>query len=338
MKLPVSFGLMVVYTLVVGFPTAASAQMTPPGDTSNDASLPVVSGDVQRASASLPLLAVQSHLGSLTSWETSPVVVVGGEATTGLAAGDVPQRFGLWASVNHSRLENTRESSAYDGHASSLMVGGEYQVDEDVIVGLGVGYERTDIDTVFNNGSLKADGGTVTPYIGYTITPWLRTSLMAGYSYSESDQARSGGTITGSQTTTRWFGLASFSANTWIDRFNLTGMVGYLAARDRNRAFTESNGTRVGGSHNTLGQTQVGGQVAYWMGGFMPYVSATYLNDVYRTSQASGQSSGRSAVRLGAGLNLLAEGGAFGGIGVTHEAGRRHAQSTSLVANIGFRF
>ena len=143
MKLAVSFWRTLVCALLVGVATGASAQ-TPPGDTSNDASLPVVAADVQRSNVSLPVLAVQNHLNSWAARATPPTLTLGGEATTGLAAGDAPQRFGLWASANRTRLENTRETSAYDGHALSLMVGGEYYVDESVVVGLGLGYDRTD--------------------------------------------------------------------------------------------------------------------------------------------------------------------------------------------------
>ena len=205
---------------------------------------------------------------------------------TGKNAGDEnPNITGAWGSWSHSTFENDFFRTAYDGDRDIFMGGVDFATTEDVIVGFSVAYENANIDTDFNNGQADSSGYTVAPYVGVVINDTWSFDISGGFSSLDTDQSRNGGAITSEVDTERLFASINSNGFTQIDRWFLTGRVGALHARSTDDQFTESNGIVVAGRTNKLSQFQLGGEAAYELGAWEPYIGGTYSYDMTATNQ-----------------------------------------------------
>jgi len=238
-----------------------------------------------------------------------------GYMLSGLAAGDSFDNLGMWASYARTEFENDFFRTEYDGDTDTFFVGVDYTPKDHMVLGLAIGYEDTDLDTDFNLGQADADGFTIAPYFGMTLDETWNFDISGGYSSIDTDQYRtSAGTrITSDVNTRRWFLAANFNGFTSIDRWNLSGRTGVMAAYATDEKFSESDGSTYAERDSDISQFNIGGEAAYAFDEFEPFVGATYNYDMTKTEVvfATGKqpSSDDSDFLLSFGFRYFAESG-----------------------------
>jgi len=224
---------------------------------------------------------------------------------TGMASGDEKQNYGVWFTPSSSWMKNTGDTSAYDGRLLSAMAGGDFTIMSNMLLGVSVGYEALDLDTDYNNGTLKDNGFTIAPYFGYTFTDNLVFDLLLGYTYLENDMDRIQGgeqiegtfnhrgiektystqlskeRIKGSFDSNRFLVSANVNYSKLIENWNLSAVLGYMYANEEEDAYQEKGGYNFNVDSQTiyLSEWRLGGRAGYLINLFEPYISMAYLYD-----------------------------------------------------------
>ncbi|MCP4709168.1 MAG: autotransporter outer membrane beta-barrel domain-containing protein, partial [Planctomycetes bacterium] len=107
--------------------------------------------------------------------------------TTGLASGDAAPKLGLWLSPSVSWLDDDNIASRYDGNLYMIMAGADYKISDRLLIGVSTGYEDTDLDTQFNDGTFQSQGCTIAPYIGFVILDGLTADAIFAYTFLNND-------------------------------------------------------------------------------------------------------------------------------------------------------
>lgn len=204
---------------------------------------------------------------------------------TGVAAGDHEGKFGVWAAGAFAGFDDDNRSTEFDGESFVGTAGADYRVSPDVVLGVAVGYEDIDIDTVYNgfggnNGNVSAEGYSIAPYIGVTLSETLTADAKIGYADMEYDTLRfdpnTGNRITGSTDADRFYldaglkGKYQLQGNWGAD---VRGSVFY--AHEEKDAFTENEagGATIAVDEDTteLGQFLLDTRLGYSFEGVRPY-------------------------------------------------------------------
>jgi hypothetical protein len=200
---------------------------------------------------------------------------------TGMNAGEANSNItGVWGSWSHTTFENDFSRTKYDGDTDLFMGGIDFAPTENVIVGISVGFEDSEVETTFNNGRADSDGYTIAPYVGVAIDDTWSLDISGGMSSLDTSQNRNGGAITSDVDTDRLFASVNFTGFKQLDRWFLTGRLGALYAQSTDDEFTESDGTYISEQTNKLGQFQLAGEAAYELGEWEPYIGGTYSYDM----------------------------------------------------------
>ncbi len=206
------------------------------------------------------------------------------ETEGGLNAGDWQLgNIGVWLSYNYTSIENDFSRTAFESDRHVAVGGVDFSPNDRFIYGVAFSWEVGDTDTLFNNGNLQSDGYTVAPYTGILLSESWSLDASFGLSSIDNDQFRtdpaSGARVTSDPDTDRFFFAANLNGITYYDDWVLGARIGMLYARSKTDQFTESNGTQVGERTTKLGQIRVGGDAAYSLGNWEPYVSGLYEYD-----------------------------------------------------------
>lgn len=202
--------------------------------------------------------------------------------TSGLAAGGTSPKVGIWADAAWSRLLYSKTGENFDGNILSGVMGIDYAVNKDVLIGLAGGYEDIDLDTEFNRGNIKGTGWSLSPYAVYKVTDNYSVDVSGGYTWLSYDMDRldpgDSSKITGEQDAKRWFASGNINSDHWYDQIHVGGRVGILHAKEDKDDFTESNLTNNAGASTNVGQGYAGLRLGYLLsfeGGSMePYIRA----------------------------------------------------------------
>jgi hypothetical protein len=182
-----------------------------------------------------------------------------------------------WVNSSYTSFENTFFRTDFDGSMHLLMLGFDYSLTENVLLGLAVSSEQGDIDTNFNFGNQETDGTTVAPYFGWLISDNWSVDLSLGLTDTDIDQSRTTSSlnivppdfeivlsqITSSPTSERDFKNLNLNGFWTAGNWNYGVRAGYLSINSDQDAYTESDDTDVDASSVELKQTQVGGDIAY---------------------------------------------------------------------------
>ena len=268
-----------------------------------------------------------------------------GEQMTGMSAGSNAGRLGIWVSGGWTQYEDDLASTAYHGDAYNVLAGGDYQFNDRFIAGLALGYESSDVDTIFNNGNLNSDGFTIAPYAGYVLNRYFSIDVSGGYSWIDYGQRRTaaGGTVSAENDSNRWFGSANLNGFYAVDRVVLSGKVGYLYTEEEQEGYVESDGTVNTANTVDLGQLRAGGQVGYDLGKVQPYVTGSYVYDIQHELLKVGPgqaqpANDRSGFDVGGGIRFALSDRVSGGIQGTKHLGRENFDSTAVNGNLRIKF
>jgi outer membrane autotransporter protein len=265
----------------------------------------------------------------------------------GMSASSHAKGIGVWANVSYSNFDDDHPSTVLDGDTVSGFAGIDYQVLEHLILGVGIGYDTTDIDTTFNAGHTDTDAITGLAYAVVLVEqlPWLSFDFNAGYAGTDTDSSRraAGVLITGSNDGSRVFGGANANASFWFDNFNLGGNVGWSGSRSSTDRFTESNGTIVPPSDVSSGQFRLGARASYYWPLAQPYVSVTYEYDNIRNQVDVGPgqlvpSDDADDVVVGGGIPFNITARLSGGVDGSVVLGRDNLDSYTVSGNVRYSF
>lgn len=194
-----------------------------------------------------------------------------GGGMTGLAAGDHVGRReinpALWFTVGNNFLDGDQDFAKYDGGVFTAIAGVDFRPVDNFVTGLAISFERTDLDTDFNDGTLQNEGVGFVPYAAFSaLDDKLVIDANVGYTLldGKTERAISGtAPITGNSSTRRISAGANVSYGDFVGDFLLTGQTGAVFARDRQKEFTESNGQSVEELITYLGDWRTGVRGAY---------------------------------------------------------------------------
>ncbi|HEX7775970.1 MAG TPA: autotransporter outer membrane beta-barrel domain-containing protein [Parvibaculum sp.] len=266
---------------------------------------------------------------------------------TNKAAGSGPMSKGLWVNASAMQVRDTHTGANYDGPIWDLLVGFDTKLSDQLLVGIAAGYERIDIDTGYNSGSLTGNSWTIAPYAAFQINKMLSVNATIGHTWASYDEDRPG--ASGSTDGDRWFGSANLVAKEAVNQWRLTENLGYFYVTETQDAYNESGlgGVAVAKSTRHLGQVRAGGKVGYYMptiyGYLEPYVSGRAEYDVDKSSDiiiSSGTTVSRSdfGATFGAGLNVGVGDGLVVSGEVTSTAFRNDYQAYGASATVAFKF
>ena len=257
--------------------------------------------------------------------------------------------FGIWVNGAATFVDYDRAGGAYSGHVLSLGGGADYQIDDGLLAGLALAYERGNIDTTFNTGDLISNGVSIAPYVGWQPLPDLTLDANAGISLLNYDTARSGGTVTAGYDALRVFGSVNASGSFRFEGLRLSPLAGVLYFQERQDPYTDSTGTAVAGQTVRLGRFSGGLEAGYTVMvyeafGVEPYMRLEGEWDFVRPGSViltTGEivRPGQYGGSVAGGLNLFDGSGFTGNVEASLDSiGRADYDSLTLQGTLRFAF
>ncbi|HZN85193.1 MAG TPA: autotransporter outer membrane beta-barrel domain-containing protein [Burkholderiales bacterium] len=199
------------------------------------------------------------------------------------AAGGGGDSASLWISAAANSLENTFSRTAFYGATHNLLAGFDMTRSEKFVFGVAAGHEASNFTTTFNAGNERTRGFNLAPYFSYLLTPAWTLDASAGYGEFDTRQSRTVGLaplvsvpVDSKFDSTREFASVNLTnVSTW-GGWTLTGALGLLAAKRKHDAYTESDGTAVAASSQSVEQGNLLAEAAYGRGASEFYLGALY--------------------------------------------------------------
>jgi outer membrane autotransporter protein len=329
--------------------TAAYAQYNTAG--SEKAASPAVIAAVSSATASITAGGISSAIGGAGGFggfvsagaQTANVRRYGsGASGLGAAAADKP--FGVWINGGWTHMKNDFVNTKFDGDAYIGVIGGDYRLTDDLVVGVAAGFEHTDISTKFNSGSTKSDGLGVSPYFAYIVNETFYIDGLVGYTRLNTDVTRTSGAIKGDYNSNRYTGVLNANARFPFDEITVYPQVGVLYVHQRDGSYTETGtgGSFVGNNHVSLGQGRAGAKVGYTLDGFEPYVGARYqynfVNPDVNLGTVASPGRDRDSVNFQLGLNFNLSNSISGGVEGNSTQFQKDTEQYGVLGSLKFAF
>ena len=226
----------------------------------------------------------------------------GSLSQTGLNAGDTFGNINVWGNFSWTSLDNDFVNTAFNSTLKNVAIGADTSPMDNMVVGVTLGYENTDVDTLFNAGRQDIDGFTVAGYLGYLINDNVSFDVTVGLSRTDIKQNRLlsafgtaagpflgvavGTNIVSSLDADRSFAAANLNGFWQIDNWIVGAHGGYLRANEDHDAFSETGGgvtSPVAARDFDLGQWRLGFDVAYSASSSLePYFGIDYIKESTR--------------------------------------------------------
>jgi hypothetical protein len=256
--------------------------------------------------------------------------------SSGLAAGSDPSRFSVWADLGGSYLKNSAGgANSFQGWSVTGVSGIDFVLSNSWVAGFSAGYVSGDFSVPGISGRKENYGPVVGPYVSYVITDNLTVDGTFNFSRQMND-ALTGGTpnVERHFASHRWSGSVNGNYFSNIGDFQLASFAGYSYAYERQRANTDTSGTKLSSANVRYGAVKLGTEISYPIGNFEPYLPLTYE---YQTTTVTDGTS-RSDLLVGLGLRYTLTDGIKLGLLGTSEQFRSHMRDDSISANVRFSF
>ncbi|HYM04217.1 MAG TPA: autotransporter domain-containing protein [Stellaceae bacterium] len=249
---------------------------------------------------------------------------------SGISAGSADKNWGVWADGSGSYLKNTSSVAAFQGHGVTALTGIDYVYRDTWVMGFSAGYVRTDVFVNALQGTRLSQGASLGPYLSYIVNGHFTIDGLFTYNRLAND---TNGFSVSSFNSDRYTSAINLNAFYDVRSWRLTGIVGYAYAFELP---DQSAPSALGGLPTTIhyGSFNVGGEVAYPMGRFEPYLPITVEYETTETRDGTG----RSGVVLGAGARYQIQDTIKAGFLLTAEEFRIHSQNYSASANVRVQF
>lgn len=261
-----------------------------------------------------------------------------GQGGTGAAAAPGGKAWNAWFAASQNTISYDFAPLQSSGKVRVGLIGVDYTFRNNIVAGMAIAADKSDINLNFIGGKLTGKGTTYSPYVGIPLNKNWSADVSVGWGKTTVDTEITG--ITSRMTDNRRTASLGMSYrklagndNKWM----LTGRGSYLAVRDKLGAYTMSNGTFVPDASVSLSQLRFGGQAAYNAGVFVPYAGLNYIYDVSAPSQA-GAANDRDAFQAVLGLRFSVPSGFYGGLQYSSELNRSQIKNNQIMLNMGARF
>jgi hypothetical protein len=269
-----------------------------------------------------------------------------GLTLSGMSAGEgYSAPVGAWFGYSYTGAENDFSTTAFKSKRHSVLFGLDTLPADDLLLGVSVGLERSELDTRFNGGEQSITAFTLAPYLGLILNDWLTIDASAGISDVKNDQFRTSGAarISSDVDSYRLFANVNLAASQSFDALRVTGLAGLLWATQRDDEFVESNGRVTQKARSNVGRSLLGGEIAYSAGAWEPYASGLLEYDFTTTSQefAAGvlaPADDRSDLLLSVGLRYFGNNAFSGSLEYSTILGRENLDESSINASARWQF
>ncbi|CAK0740213.1 exported hypothetical protein [Azospirillaceae bacterium] len=201
----------------------------------------------------------------------------------GLSSGNGEMTKGLWATYSHGWIRTDWDAIRSHGNIDTGVVGGDIKLNDNYLVGMTLTYQASNIMTGYNDGYLESRGVNFVPYVAVALMDGrIILDAMTGYGFGGSDikRNRTLSRISGAYDSDRWMMSTNATYVQPIDRFTLSGKVGWMMAYEWGGAYTEDAGARIDSQVTRVGEVSIGGRAAYAVTDvFEPYLGATFNYD-----------------------------------------------------------
>lgn len=251
------------------------------GPSTND-SAPAAAADAGSSSSSVTTKAISAHITSVAG-PAGFSAASGAGGPTGLSSGDNPLGLSVWGSGGGEYHSNSRTGHNYDGSLLLTTIGLD-KVFGSLLAGVALGYEKLDLTTKYNDGKMRYDGYSLTPYLSYAITKDLL--LDASFSYTLLDytmkDTQVGVGYSDTMDADRQVTTLGVTKYLTLDKLLLSGRVGTMYLNEHQGSYRLNIK-----SFSTAGiytwQGSLGGLATYDMGTFKPFLGVTFMKDFIKS-------------------------------------------------------
>jgi hypothetical protein len=216
----------------------------------------------------------------------------------GISAGSPGARWGTWGDASGSFLGDNA-TNGYSGTSVVAMTGLDYLLDRQWLVGLSAGYIHADLSLTPSTITHRMDGAVVGPYAAYIINSNFAIDALVNYTSLDNTLSAPVPLPAGNFHSNRVTGASDLNFFTNYESLKLTGFGGYTYAWEGgNTAAIVGPGL---GNNIRYGAVRLGGEAAYDIGPFEPYIPLTFE---YQTT-APGDGTSRAALIIGGGLRYF---------------------------------
>lgn len=200
----------------------------------------------------------------------------------GLSSGDAGNEFGIWGMGSYTHFESDASGAKYDADAYNLLVGFDWRVTPEFLIGVAGGYGDLDLDkkewTGGDNGTLQTEHEwTIMPYLAWNITD--TTIFDAAFAYTDSEYKDDNSTDSGKYDSKRYLTNVGISQYWLLDNWTLSGRLGYMYVHGDLSSYSRGSGD-VANEDSFLGQVSLEGKAAYFFdNGLEPYAALRYYYD-----------------------------------------------------------
>ena len=291
------------------------------------------------------MAANMAHESALALGPTDQGTVGGASGVDGRAALANTSPITVWGHGSYTSVDNDYNTGTadnrYDGDVWGYNIGADYRFDNNVIAGLSLGYNDTDLTTAFNNGTYKETAWVASPYVIFSPLENLNIVTEAGYSQGDIDVTRNNDAATGNTDSAMWYASVKgiYAYRPMEDTpLTLSPSVSLLAARKTIDSYIESDGTFAASSRSNTRQFKPSLEAAYDFGFntliVTPFIEAGMVHDF--TDELNND---KTAFNLGGGVRLSDRTTGFNAaLEGSYLAGRSDYTEYTLAGTISYGF
>ena len=179
--------------------------------------------------------------------------LTGGAVSAGVSSGDTLDRGSMWAQtlINKSELGDTAEAKGYEADSNGVAFGFEKNVTEDIKLGVGYAFTKTDVDGFMRDKDIETHTAIV--YAEYKPNNWY-VNTIATYGWSDYEENKD---VLGHQVEADYdvenIGLQVMSGyDIHIDDYSITPEVGLRYAHISQDDYTDTTDQHVSGNESDI--------------------------------------------------------------------------------------
>ena len=220
-----------------------------------------------------------------------------GTSVTGMAAGSIPTKIGIWVNGGQTWLDGDQVNNDYYGVIKTALTGADVTIDGKYVLGLSAGIGRETTKIRYSGIDITGQVGTVAPYAAYIINDIFYIDTSGGVSrvlYHEQSVSQKG-----DNTGLRWFAGTNLNAARTFGSWSLSTNIGYLYSAERQDPYTTNTNYVVVESKSRTGQIRSTSKAGYtqltsW-GWLYPYGSVRLEYDANKTAATAIDTAGTLA-------------------------------------------
>lgn len=197
------------------------------------------------------------------------------------------KRINLWTSVSHSRFKDDFFIIKAKGRTTSEAVGMDYKVIRSLKLGLSYRHDDLKSTTLINSGKTLKKINTISPYLSYTIQPWLYFNMAGGYGHAETHTRsifNNGLTVKGQNASNIWFASPSLLASYVTSNFIANLSAGFSHYTEKQNSYIDSISTFVPATRWTTDTGQLVADLRY----VIQFKDSSFLKGVIPGVQGGG--------------------------------------------------